>query len=235
MNQTDRYIAEVMRHLLATREERTRFEADLRAHFEEALASGQLHLQIVEKLGTPESVAEAFNAERPLEHAGFWRRLAAFLTDIALLFTMAVPPFFFLVMTQTGMVPRLAGLTAMFLCGMALVGFGLIYFPLLEARFGWTLGKRMMRIRVVDENGRPIRLSQAIIRRLSYYFDLMAFDALFIPFTDRKQRALDVLAKTIVVKEPGEEAPAWAWVVGFCGWLVVIALIAAMVLPFAEH
>lgn len=233
MNQTDRYIDEVMRHLLATPEERARFEADLRAHFEAALAKGDLHVQIVEKLGTPEAVAEAFNAERPLEHAGFWRRLAAFLADLTLILTIAVPLFFILVMTESEALPRFVGISLMVFFGLALFGFSVIYFPLLEARFGRTLGKQMMRIRVVDENGRPIRLSQAIIRRLSYYFDLLLVDAIFIPFTDKKQRALDILAKTIVVKEPGEEAPLWAWMVGFCGWVVLLGVILAIVLPFS--
>jgi len=233
MNQADRYVEEVMRLLLATREERSRFETDLRAHFAEARDRGEIHLQIVEKLGTPEAVAEAFNAERPLEHAGFWRRLAAFLADTALLLALAVPLFWLLVTTQAGVIPRLAGVAAMILLGLSLVGFGLIYFPLLELRFGRTLGKHLLRIRVVDESCRPIRLGQAIIRRLSYYFDLLVLDAIFIPFTDRKQRGLDILAKTIVVKEPGEDPPAWAWVVGLLGWAVCIAIILAIVIPFA--
>jgi len=234
MNQADRYIEEVMRHLLATREERTRFEADLRAHFDEALSRGELYLRIVEKLGTPEAVAEAFNSERPLEHAGFWRRLAAFFADTALFIAMAAPVVFMAVMTQADMVPRYVGIPAMVLFAIALFGFSLIYFPLLEARFGRTLGKYIMRIRVVDENGRPIRLGQAIIRRLSYWFDLLAVDAIFIPFTDKKQRALDILAKTIVVKEPGEEAPAWAWIVGLFAWLVMMGTILTIVLQFAD-
>jgi uncharacterized RDD family membrane protein YckC len=234
MNQTDRYIEEVMRHLLATKQERARFEADLRAHFAEALERGEIHLQIVEKLGTAEAVAEAFNAERPLEHAGFWRRLAAFLADTALLLALAVPLVWLAVTTEAGVVPAFVGVAGMILVGLSLVGFGLIYFPLLESRFGRTLGKHLMRIRVVDESGRPIRLGQAIIRRLSYYFDLLVLDAIFIPFTERKQRGLDILAKTIVVKEPGEDAPGWAWVVGLVGWALLVAMIIAIVVPFAD-
>jgi uncharacterized RDD family membrane protein YckC len=234
MNQAERYIDEVMRHLLATREERARFEADLRAHFEEALGRGELYLQIVEKLGTPEAVAEAFNAERPLEHAGFWRRLAAFLADMSLFIAMAIPLVFVAVMTETDMLPVFVGVPMLILLAIAIFGFSLIYFPLLEARFGRTLGKHVMRIRVVDESGRPIRLGQAIIRRLSYYFDLLVLDAIFVPFTERKQRGLDILAKTIVVKEPGEEAPAWAWIVSFGAWIVLIAVIFAIVIPFAD-
>lgn len=234
MNQTDRYIAEVMQHLLATRVERERFEADLRAHFEDALATGKIHLQIVEKLGPPETVAEAYNAERPLEHAGFWLRLAAFLGDMALFAAMAVPIAFVAVLTESGSIPKFVGGAILVLLGLSLVGAALIYFPLSEARFGRTLGKQLMKIRVVDESGRPIRLGQAVIRRLSFFFDLTILDSLFIPFTQKKQRGLDILARTIVVKEPGEKAPLWAWAFGFFGWMVVVGVIVAIVLPYAE-
>ena len=94
-----------------------------------------------------------------------------------------------------------------------MIGIALFYFPLLEWRFGKTLGKHLLRIRVVRETGSPISLGQAFVRRLSYYFEMLVIDALFIPFTDKKQRALDIIAKTVVAKEPGEEAKWWAWAV----------------------
>lgn len=234
MNQAERYIEEVMRHLLATREERARFEADLRAHFEEALERGEPYLQVVEKLGSPEAVAEAFNAERPLEHAGFWRRLAAFFADMFLFILLAIPIVFIAVLAEADMIPRIASVVMLVLAGLSLFGVSLVYFPLLEARFGRTFGKHIMKIRVVDESGRPIRAGQAIVRRLSYYFDLLVLDSIFIPFTDRKQRALDILAKTIVVKEPGEDAPIWAWMVGLFGWILLAGLIVALVVTIAH-
>ncbi len=66
---------------------------------------------------------------------------------------------------------------------------------------------------MVRENGAPISLGQAFVRRLSLYFKLLLPDALFVPFTDKRQRALDVIAKTVVAQEPGEPAPGWAWAV----------------------
>jgi len=234
MNQTDRYIDDVMRQLLATREERQRFEADLRAHFDEALAKGELHAQIVEKLGTPEAVADAFNSERPLEYAGFWKRLSAFLADMSLFILMALPIVAVAVMTEMHAIHKAVAAVFLVLMGLALLGFSLIYFPLLEARFGRTFGKHIMRIRVVDETGRPIRLGQAVIRRLSYWFDLLVLDSIFIPFTDKQQRGLDIMAKTVVVTEPGEEAPTWAWIFGLFGWMVLIGLIIGVCLPFAR-
>lgn len=231
MNQTERYIDEVMRLLLATREERARFEADLRAHFQEGLSREQTVLEIIGRLGTPDTVAEAYNAERPLEQAGFWLRLAAFFADMSLFVLAAAPVALTIVLIESGGVPDWAGVALLLLWALAIFGLSLIYFPLLEARFGKTLGKHLMKIRVVDESGRPLQLRQAIIRRLSFYFDLLALDALFIPFTDRKQRGLDIIAKTIVVKEPGETAPLWAWAAGLFGWLAIAGVLIALVVP----
>ncbi len=231
MDQTDRYIEEVMRLLLATREERERFANDLRAHFQEGLSRDKTALEIIGRLGTPEAVAESFNAERPLEHAGFWLRLAAFFADMSVFILAVIPGVAMLILTENELVPRWAGLTMMALCGLAIFGLGVAYFPLLESRFGKTLGKKIMRIRVIGENGGPVLLRQAIIRRLSTYFDLLALDAIFILFTEKKQRGLDIIAKTLVVKEPGETAPLWAWAYGLVGWMAITALMAGVILP----
>lgn len=232
MSQSDRYIEEVMRLVVATKEERERFAADLRAHFEEGLSRNQSAAEVMFKLGTAEAVAEAFNAERPLAYAGFWRRLAAFFADMSLFVLAAIPVVITVVGIDTGSVPDTVGVGLMLLCALAIFGLSLIYFPLLEARFGRTLGKHLMKIRVLEESGRPVQLRQAIIRRLSFYFDLLALDAIFIPFTPKRQRGLDIIAKTVVVEEPGEVVPLWAWALGLFGWLLIGIGIAAVALPY---
>ncbi|MBI2212249.1 MAG: RDD family protein [Acidobacteria bacterium] len=232
MSQSDRYIEEVMRLVVATREERERFAADLRAHFEEGLSRNQTTAELIFKLGTAEAVAEAFNAERPLAYAGFWRRLAAFFADISIFVLAAIPVVMTVVAMEAHAINDKVGVALMLLCALAIFGLSLTYFPLLEARFGKTLGKQLMRIRVIEENGRPLQLRQAVIRRLSFYFDLLAVDAIFIPFTPKKQRALDILAKTVVIEEPGEEVPAWAWAAGLFGWLAIVLVIVTVALPY---
>ena len=82
-----------------------------------------------------------------------------------------------------------------------------------QIHFGKTLGKYLMRIRVVRETGSPIGLGSSFVRRLSFYFDILWVDALFIFFTDKNQRALDIVAKTVVAREPDESTPGWAWIV----------------------
>jgi uncharacterized RDD family membrane protein YckC len=36
---------------------------------------------------------------------------------------------------------------------------------------------------------------------LSFYFDILPFDALFILFTEKRQRGFDIIARTVVIKE----------------------------------
>jgi uncharacterized RDD family membrane protein YckC len=221
-----------MRLVVATREDRERFASDLRMHFEEGFSRGQTAAEVIFKLGTAESVADAFNAERELAYAGVWRRLAAFFTDMIIFVVAAIPVVATVVAIETKTIPETAGFALMALCALAIFGLSLAYFPLAESRFGKTLGKKLMKLRVIDESGGAIQLRQAVIRRLSFYFDLLAVDALFIFFNPKRQRALDIVAKTVVIEEPGEVVPAWAWFLGYGGWLVLAVAIAAVALPY---
>lgn len=47
----------------------------------------------------------------------------------------------------------------------------------------------------------PIGYREAFLRRLSFYFDFIVLDALFIPFTAKRQRAFDIIARTVVIQE----------------------------------
>lgn len=237
MKLEDRYIDDVMRSVFAAAEDRERLEADLRSHFAEAEVAGRAPREVIEGLGTPEEVAAAFNAEREFQYASFWQRLVAFFGDAGLLMLFVLP------LLGLGLMAGVVGeepggiavlwLIPFGLLFLALLGLGIFYFPLLEAHYGKTLGKRLMRLRVVRETGSPISLGQAFVRRLSFYFDMLWLDALFVFFTDKNQRALDIVAKTVVAQEPGERTPGWAWVVclllpalAMCCLLSLVALCA---------
>jgi uncharacterized RDD family membrane protein YckC len=90
---------------------------------------------------------------------------------------------------------------AVSVCTLAVVDVAVLYFPILEGRFGRTLGKRLLKLWVLKQNGLPIGYTEAFLRRLSYYFEIMAVDALFIPFTPKRQRAFDIVARTVVIRE----------------------------------
>jgi hypothetical protein len=84
----------------------------------------------------------------------------------------------------------------------ALIG----YFPVSEAVWsGKTLGKLVMRLRVVDAKGGPVSVSQAIVRNLVRLVDFLplyyAVGAVTMFVNQRGQRLGDLAAGTVVVRE----------------------------------
>ena len=86
------------------------------------------------------------------------------------------------------------------LCG-ALVVY-IAYYTILEAMFGATIGKRLMRLTVVLTDGRPIGWKESIIRNVLRIVDMQLFGLvglLFVWATGRSQRIGDLASSTIVV------------------------------------
>jgi uncharacterized RDD family membrane protein YckC len=146
-----------------------------------------------------------------LEYAGFWIRLLAFAVDLALLILSAGILAVVAVWASNRVPPSPQGLDyvtgALWIalavsCALSTVGIILLYFPILEGRFGWTPGKRLFGLHVLKENGLPIGYKEAFLRRISFYFEVLPVDALFILFTARRQRAFDIVARTVVVSIP---------------------------------
>lgn len=83
---------------------------------------------------------------------------------------------------------------------------------------GQTPGKRLLKLRVIREDGRPITLWEAIARNLLRIFD--AAPGFFLPvysvglivifLNNRDQRVGDLFAGTVVVRERSDEAPTFA-------------------------
>ena len=95
--------------------------------------------------------------------------------------------------------------------------FGIIwgYFVAFETLWsGQTPGKRIMRLRVVREDGRPVRFFEVFIRNLlRFIIDLQpipsyAVGVVAIIFSQRSKRIGDFVAGTVVVKERATEAPS---------------------------
>ena len=53
---------------------------------------------------------------------------------------------------------------------------------------------------MLGEDQLPVGYKESVLRRLSFYFNILPVDALFIFFTAKKQRAFDIVARTIVVR-----------------------------------
>jgi uncharacterized RDD family membrane protein YckC len=92
------------------------------------------------------------------------------------------------------------------------------YFAIFEWLWnGQTPGKRMLRLRVIREDGRPVTLWEAAARNLLRVFDMMPWVG--VPFysvglisvfaSSRDQRVGDFVAGTVVVRERETQAPTF--------------------------
>ena len=82
--------------------------------------------------------------------------------------------------------------------------FGLLYFVFLEAGARQaTIGKQIMRIKVVDENGQRMSLGNSFIRSLSKILSglILLIGFIIILFDDRRRGLHDMIAKTFVIEE----------------------------------
>jgi uncharacterized RDD family membrane protein YckC len=210
-NVAEQYVQKVMGLIHAPEADRQRIEADLKAHLQEGMEEGEDMTALVERMGDPREVAAGFMAEIPLVYAGFWPRVAAFLVDFVLMLVIA-GLFGGLFLLLNPLVPAHPAtlweniwggglILLLVISANAAIAMILAYFPLLEARFGQTLGKRLLHLRVCAENGLPVGAWQAVLRRLSFYFEIFPIDALFVFFNPKKQRGFDILARTVVVKD----------------------------------
>ena len=203
------YIQKVLRDIPASGKDRQRLEDDLRAHLREALKKDDLPT-VLARMGKPQEVAEEFMRGVKLRYAGFWKRLFAFIIDMAFCVVVSLLPLVIGVVLSNAVPQHPEGLDyvigaililLILALALTIVGTFLLYFPILEGRYGRTLGKRLLGLRVVRENGTSIGFKEAFLRRLSFYFEFIAIDALFIPFTAKKQRAFDLIAQTVVIEE----------------------------------
>jgi uncharacterized RDD family membrane protein YckC len=83
---------------------------------------------------------------------------------------------------------------------------------------GQTPGKRLMKLRVIREDGRPITLWEAIARNILRIFDnvpwfvlpIYSVGLMTIFLSRRDQRIGDLFAGTVVIRERTDEAPTFA-------------------------
>jgi uncharacterized RDD family membrane protein YckC len=201
------YINRVLDALPTPTPRRQQIALELRGHITERLASGQSMEDILGQLGDPVALAESYLSAVPLVSAPHGRRMLAKLVDVVSIFIVVVPfallPLVADLHEWTPIVLFVTVVGASFLCAFYLV--------VAEWRFGQTLGKHLAGLRVVRESGARISLGQSVVRQLPVFFEVFAIDALFVLFTERRQRAFELLSRTrVVVDEPssaGETDP----------------------------
>jgi uncharacterized RDD family membrane protein YckC len=88
------------------------------------------------------------------------------------------------------------------LAALPLFLFWVIYFPGIEGVRGQTLGKRILGIRVVKQNGQEITFGTSLVRHLFDTIDMtIAVGILVMKSTAQKQRIGDLIAKTVVLED----------------------------------
>ncbi|HUP20447.1 MAG TPA: RDD family protein [Gemmatimonadota bacterium] len=211
----DGYVHDVGERIAPTVAGRSRIEADVRTHLEESVAAGASEAEAIARMGPPEDVARAYLEGVELVPARRTRRLGAFLLDMGLGTTLIGS----LVLLAVVAVNHGAGLEnvplplgiALAVTAAAVSVAALLYFPMMEALFGQTAGKRLFGIGVAREDGSRVGLGPALVRRIPLLFDFWPLDALFVFFTEKRQRAFDMVARTVVIEGGREHRGAWAW------------------------
>lgn len=134
------------------------------------------------------------------EPADFGQRLGAFLFDLLLYLILLMASTFLLSsFSRKSIVSSNAMLLAFYLIAFALYAFN---FVLLAGRAGQTIGKRLVGIRIVRENGEPVGFIQVILRHVVGYALSMLGGFLgfvWVIWDSKYQGWHDKIARTIVV------------------------------------
>jgi len=197
------YVQQVLRHIVRG-PVRDQIEAELRGHIADRIERGGGAEDAIRSLGDPQALAESYLSAVPMRKPPHVRRLLAKIVDLVTVFLL--PCIVFYVWWTTAAhkesEPVWIGFAAAYVLAL---GFSCWYPILMEYRTGQSLGKRLFGLQVVTEKGARIGLGQAIVRQLPILLQVFTIDWLFALFTDRRQRAFELLSKTRVV-DVGEAA-----------------------------
>ena len=185
------YIDRVIAQLPREGTLRAQVALELQSHIAERVEHGHSVEEALRQLGDPIVLAESYLAAVPLIPASFWRRAAAKFLDVVVYVVVCAP----LVLV---VVYRHQFVIGLFL-GLFLAAIGALYPLLAEYRYGKTLGKHWLGLRVVRESGARISFGQSVVRQLPLALEIFWIDVLFALFTEKSQRAFEILSKTRVV------------------------------------
>lgn len=177
-------------------------------------------------------------------YAGFWKRLAAFILDYAVVLVLA--------MLAGGVIGLIAGAGAGVgaapsasdddpAAGLGAVAGLLVwwlYYALMESSEQQaTLGKLALGIRVVDMQGNRVSFWRATARNAAKLLSgmILAIGYLIAGFTARKQALHDIIAGCLVVNRApaGGRTQDGLAVAGMPAWAVVVIVLAALIFPAA--
>jgi uncharacterized RDD family membrane protein YckC len=192
----DAYISRVLATLPPNGRLGEQIAQELRSTIAERLASGQTIDAALAQLGDPVKLAESYLSAVPLVAGEPFVRLLARLIDFAVA-TVAIAPVAVGVLLWSGVKYVPWWLFAYLVIASLLIA---LYPMVAEAMYGRTLGKHLFGLRVVRESGARISGLQAVVRNLPIFLQFFWIDAIFALFTERRQRAFELLSKTRVVR-----------------------------------
>lgn len=184
---------------------------ELRSLIAERLERGQSVEQALLQLGDPDVLAESYLSATPLVNATFWPRVGAkvidwFVIGVGVWMLIMAAALIFAAFYIVAGDPRSAdGMSPAIGIGMVglILGFIVItpaYFVITEYYTGQTLGKRLVGLRVVRESGSRISFGQSVVRQLPQILSIWWIDVIFALFTEKRQRAFEMLSKTRCVR-----------------------------------
>jgi uncharacterized RDD family membrane protein YckC len=147
--------------------------------------------------------------------AGFWHRVLAGCIDLAAIVPVALLVYLLVGrMTGVGLPPSrhhgvdfwldlmLAGDPALITLAGLLVAVATIYVLVFQLTWAYTLGMRVMKIRIIDQYGTPLSTLRAVARTAGYLASAVSLGLgfIWIGFDSEKRGLQDWLSGTYVVK-----------------------------------
>lgn len=172
---------------------------------QEPIQTDELHLESQQPQANESPVIQ--KEEATVQYAGFWVRFWAFLLDQVVLLSLnsiLINSWF----TFLGEGVRSIGPFATLTFVHAITFF--IYYALMTKFIGKTVGKMVLGIKVVSDNGQPLSWKQMIFRegigRLFYHLQIFTLPIflilyLFVAFVPTKRGLHDLVADTSVIHD----------------------------------
>ncbi|MFA5927473.1 MAG: RDD family protein [Patescibacteria group bacterium] len=145
------------------------------------------------------------------QYAGFWIRFLALIIDGIILGIAFIPIFAVLSVLNIGSSPSMYSVdpdsgagSAFSLPNLIKTVLGWIYYVVLNVKFGGSLGKMALGLKVIDEAGNSVTYATAAIREIvGKIISAMAImlGYLWVAFDPKKQAWHDKIAKTYVVRK----------------------------------
>jgi uncharacterized RDD family membrane protein YckC len=146
-------------------------------------------------------LAESYLSAVAMTPAPFMARVGAKLLDTVLYcMLLPIPAIIYLRLTYSGTDPGPRRIAVFLMIGLIGIGLWLLS-AVAETRYSRTPGKKLMGLHVVRESGTRIGFGQAIVRQLPVFLNIFWIDALFALFTERHQRAFELLSRTRTVRD----------------------------------